>query len=1341
MEVSSHYPTVTVFLLLLLSSATFLSARLIRIGTYKCNNSKECLSQEGKGDLPCCSLEYVSQNTKSSCSNLTILIDSDVVKLKGIANFEHCRNISIIGKNRAMPSTISCEEAGNKMTFLKDSVFEDTNYVGNESWKDIWTSFKSRRHLFFKHHHVQDNSQIKGTSLTQNSSHGLKFSDIHRLLLTNLIITGCGQVRASNSMCNSSVLLVNCSNVDIKYVSFESNKDTAIYYVNMDGYVRLESVRFVKNQQLQNRSRHETKSFPGGLLVHFETVLDKPHNKLYIINCTFDANSSPGYYEFAPKLKPVLEDWMPYGLGGAVGLIFMNDVHGINVEIHNTKFLNNKGTWGAGLCIQFQQESYNNSITVVNTKFNNNNAAMAGGGANVRFGRIPSSATNITNLNSVTFNTSVFQRNTGRYGGGVLVFASAGSIETPSGSMISFVGCSWLYNFGRYSPAVDVSPFRFDEQSSGFLPVPTFENCTFSHNRIIKARLNHTLYINAGVFVITHFEVEFSGNIIFFNNSLTALYITWGRAIFREGTHVQFSNNTGIRGGAVVMYGFSTFGVNDNSYFLFTGNIATAVGGGIYYESTEQREYFEGRRCFLDYTGTTENISQRNLTFVFTDNTAEESGTSIYSASFYACFFRYYGILRGRNITDFFGKIGVFQFDNVTNDQYNISNSLFGTYGMKFHLMDKSQTIFATPGKKVKLNIQLLDEFDEILPDNYVVKIDVGSNLTLDSLYTSHDTTKIFGQPGENATLTISTQHPIRSVHCQLNLSMVSCSPGFYYNEHSKSCMCSSDNSQQSYSAITKCNYSKFLAYIDHGYWAGYYHDNNYNASNLYTALCPMQFCSPSTRFLQTSTLLPRNGRNLNRFMCDKRKGILCGFCNDGLSVYFHSRNYHCGSETLCSYGILFYILSELLPVVAIFTLIVVCNFNFTSGNVNGLMLFSQMLDIVAIKFKDYQQESFHSLPFNFKMQRYLEHIYEGIYDIFNLDFFRYKELSFCIFKSAGVMPILAMKYVTTVFAFLLVLCLVALLNSDLCARVYRIRRWRSMNASYIHGISAFLVLCYAQCTRVTFFILTWANLSGNSNSQPHKVAVTYYGGLHYFGEDHIPYALPALLCLCTVVFLPPLLLIFYPLILQLLGRCGLSEHRVVVVLLRLSQLHRLVPIVDSFQASFKDNMRYFAGLYFLYRVALLAVYSFWRSSTVFYALSEFLLISFLGIHAVAQPYASHKHNIIDGMLFLNLAVINGLSAYTMLVKVEDKQLHGSQHKIKPPLYTGYCQIVLIYLPLFVALVVLIRYFLHKNCKREIRADELLSAPGSSQEEHDLISADEDRRSTRNSQDVASSCD
>ena len=64
------------------------------------------------------------------------------------------------------------------------------------------------------------------------------FSDIHGLIMTHLIFIGFGQGRTLNSSCNSSILLTNCSNVNMKYVSFEKNSDTAVYFINMDGYVR-----------------------------------------------------------------------------------------------------------------------------------------------------------------------------------------------------------------------------------------------------------------------------------------------------------------------------------------------------------------------------------------------------------------------------------------------------------------------------------------------------------------------------------------------------------------------------------------------------------------------------------------------------------------------------------------------------------------------------------------------------------------------------------------------------------------------------------------------------------------------------------------------------------------------------------------------------------------------------------------------------------------------------------------------------------------------------------------------------------------------------------------------
>ena len=89
----------------------------------------------------------------------------------------------------------------------------------------------------------------------------------------------------------------------------------------------------------------------------------------------------------------------------------------------------------------------------------------------------------------------------------------------------------------------------------------------------------------------------------------------------------------------------------------------------------------------------------------------------------------------------------------------------------------------------------------------------------------------------------------------------------------------------------------------------------------------------------------------LMNFICGlTRTGELCGQCRDNFSVFFHSKLYKCEQESyLCNYGILFYILSELLPLTLLFIAILVMNISFTSGAVNGFILFAQIIDLLYI--------------------------------------------------------------------------------------------------------------------------------------------------------------------------------------------------------------------------------------------------------------------------------------------------------------------------------------------------------------------------------------------------------
>ena len=139
-----------------------------------------------------------------------------------------------------------------------------------------------------------------------------------------------------------------------------------------------------------------------------------------------------------------------------------------------------------------------------------------------------------------------------------------------------------------------------------------------------------------------------------------------------------------------------------------------------------------------------------------------------------------------------------------------------------------------------------------------------------------------------------------------------------------------------------------------------------------------------------------------------------------------------------------------------------------------------------------------------------------------------------------------------------------------------------------------------------------------------------------YFSKAHLFYAIPAIFCTTFLVVLPPLFLFLYPLIPHLLSLCGLNEHPVVNKLLQLLCINHLLPLFDSFQSCYKDKMRFYAGLFFLYRVAAFLAYM--HSETL---PPVFLAVLILGIHSVLQPYKSWKYNIIDALIFLDIAIIS----------------------------------------------------------------------------------------------------
>ena len=150
------------------------------------------------------------------------------------------------------------------------------------------------------------------------------------------------------------------------------------------------------------------------------------------------------------------------------------------------------------------------------------------------------------------------------------------------------------------------------------------------------------------------------------------------------------------------------------------------------------------------------------------------------------------------------------------------------------------------------------------------------------------------------------------------------------------------------------------------------------------------------------------------------------------------------------------------------------------------------------------------------QLPRHIKNAYEAInmlYEIFNLQFFNITPLSFCLFKNATVLDLLIFQYTTVFFSFLLVLLILLVFKTCNFRPIKSFFRCRvhSLKASIIHGLSAFLVLCFAKCAHVSTVMLSSGLIQGKGEKVV-KTVVYVYGEYDWFSLDHFKYVIPSII-------------------------------------------------------------------------------------------------------------------------------------------------------------------------------------------------------------------------------------
>ena len=1121
---------------------------------------------------------------------------------------------------------------------------------------------------------IQGEGGIRTISCTASNS-GLVFHGTSHVEMRAVTLIGCATVRSyPYSDTNQTYVITSALHIVLtRYVSLSNVTVTRspgmgllLAYNNI--MTNITDCNFIGNR-LPNSAESAVGNALGGGGVYLYIQDSVPHSQFLFDHCVFSDNTADNTQNYSYLF--VNESGNPIegrGRGGGILINTRSNVFNNTIMLTRCQVENNSAFLGSGVSVEIEQEnSSNNHVLVVESQIVQNGCQRtasvgmgSGGGAILAF-RHGNSSTN--NNNIITFQEVNFADNCALVGGGAYFFSSRES-EPDINNQLVFHNCTWTGNTARIGSAVNIAPDIFERRERGYSTVPVFRSCVFANNSVSNSSPGPQQYDNTGTVYTSLYNLKFESTAEFSNNAGTALYAVNAAVDFTECS-ATFESNRGIQGGGVALIGTSSMLIGPHNY-TFRDNVAADKGGGIYSYLVDSHDFVVSRSCFLQYReSTSRNIPSTRWKgrVYFQGNYARSNhGHDIFASSLHPCQIVNDGQGNEFEVLDI---VDIFQPPGV-NFMEGAGNRRLSTNGAGF--TDNTGQLQIIPGEQFHLGLHVVDDLDQVITGMLAASFSE-QRIKLDSSSTclTNQIIQLKGTPLQEDILMLQ-ELSARGVSLSVGVQLLECPAGYKLSAEQQ-CVCDA----LSYSGLVRCDDEKLQAFLRTGYWAGLVNTSE-GRTVLASTICPYGFCSYNTNNrskLEIALPRSRSVEELETAICgEERSGILCGKCNPGYVVHFHSPTLHCeakGSYSCNRLGWLFYILSEIIPATILFVVVLVFNISFTSGALNGFILFSQVLDTLLV-------DASGVIIFSDDVKRSIDTI-RMIYGFFNLDFFYIKSLSFCVWESASVLDILAFKYLTVVYSVFLIAGVIIFMKHCGARCFHKYHHINVARYSVIHGLSTFLVICYAQCIKVSFTLLYYGNLnvSPTETTKLHRT-VWFSGELKFFSAGHLPYALPALAVLLVVGVIPPVILLTYPAIFRILTCLKVPDSCIDRLL---PTYNTFKPFLDAFQGSFKDNFRFFAGLYFLYRWVGVLIIAGTTSYTLFYATVELLLLLMLMVHALCQPYRSRWHNILDTIILADLGLINMLTAvHYYASRVDSGQLY--QRNIEK---SGSLQVVLMYLP------------------------------------------------------------
>ena len=1123
------------------------------------NDTQGCGSQR----QPCKSLDeafaIVLNETESASSTLISAAKGNYTLTKTF-NFTNLNTFALVGEgSRSDGVTITCEPNVSLSFILCQNIsFEGFMLHGCGGWRESTVGANKSAHAGKSHQGVKFKA-------------ALDFRYCRNARFTNIEISSSPGLGVNLYDVGGVVNFTDCVLADNKAISVNSLND-ALKESIKEGYVYSGGGIYMILNQYGDNVVNVTPSEHDSFL----------HNNTYIFrNCHFLRNEASGG-NLSHK-HDLIDDPGPsqFSFGGGLAINFRGNASNCTTKIESCVFLGNYAVWGGGLQVETRNRVKNIHFAIENSWFQDNNGLLAGGG--VRMGNLLERGASDP-LNTFTFNNCSFVNNSAIWGGGMSLYGTSVLCRINCAkhtTQFSFNHSTWSGNNGTVGAALaTMLADQNDVQIGPEMPYSiSFKDCLFSSNQVVK--LDKGIIIGEGALFSDQVPLIFQGTALFSNNTNTALSLDGSTVeIFDK---VNFSNNTGYRGGAVAMRGLSRVIFQEGSELIFYNNSCDHKGGALYIESAgSPLVYFNAtgvntHECFFGYTDENVDFNKWKTSVIFQGNSAVDDGkgNSVYATTLRYC--RRPGESRQHNKVL---KWKIVQFKTldgkVTSRDSEVATDAID---MKYDPNDWE----VAPGEAFNATVKLIDEignsvvgivavdinFDE---NASPVKLDTTSPLFLTDGLISH--LRLAGKPGSLFTVTLRYIGRQVLVDTIPDIKMRSCHQGFKPVGLSCVCMKSLDE------GVARCDSDGKTVFLKQGYWAGKVD------GKFLTNRCPAHYCN------FTESVIPGEYQYISGHVCKgdrDQNSVLCGACKPGYSILFGNEN----CSNTCTDRWLWMIIVYFLALLIMTCLVLLVNPNLSSGHLNACLYSYQIMKTLT--------------PQRFTFDPFIE----VLVALCNLQIHTAHGICFASgLNNADKLIIMAAVPVVEIVVLILLRILFplwrralqrfydTLQHSQCCTGTCRNAFMRWLNSFWVslieRGENGFAdafctiaVLCYVDITRISFQLLHPAKVG-------ERTVLFADGNLEFFvNGHHIVYGSIAV-ALMLVVICVPVLFIYY---------AGSNRH------------------LEPLRACYKTGRHPFVAFYLGCRVLLLIITTYVADGPFKSALLQFWCFVFLFTIAVARPY------------------------------------------------------------------------------------------------------------------------